>query len=148
DLRRSAQWYATALGLPVLEERLDGGALYWFRLACGTGIILDRNPDLPEDPIVQFAYPAENIESAYAYMQTLGIELLTGILRPNPSLAFFSFADPDGNKMMVMQSGHTDEVLDRLPDAVSPIENRLGGIFVHVTDMARAARFHSEVLGL
>ncbi|BFH62906.1 VOC family protein [Paenibacillus azoreducens] len=40
DLRRSAEWYSRLLGLPVMEERMNGGPVYWFDFA-GTHLILD-----------------------------------------------------------------------------------------------------------
>jgi catechol 2,3-dioxygenase-like lactoylglutathione lyase family enzyme len=43
DLRHSAEWYSKLMGLPLLEERLNGGPVYWFELEGETGLILDNN---------------------------------------------------------------------------------------------------------
>ncbi len=42
DLRTSAEWYSRLLGLPLMEERLNGGPVYWFDFQ-GTHLILDSN---------------------------------------------------------------------------------------------------------
>jgi predicted enzyme related to lactoylglutathione lyase len=149
DLRRSAEWYSMVMGLPVLEERLNGGPVYWVELKNGTGMILDdnRNND-SESPRVLFNYKTSDIEESYRYLEQMGAQLLFPIERPHPGLAYFSFADPDGNAIMVTQSDYSSPAVERLPDTASPILNKISSVFINVTDMDRAARFHSKVLGL
>lgn len=149
DLRRSAEWYSMAMGLPVLEERLNGGNIYWFRLADGTGVNLDDNRNnSPDTPRVRFMYKTDDIDAAYRYLEQAGVATLTGIERYPWGLSFFRFVDPDGNALMVTQTDYVWEDLPRLPDTKSPILNRMGGIFLNVTDMDRAIAFHTRVLGL
>lgn len=149
DLKRSAEWNSMVMGLPLLEERLNGGPVYWLELEGGTGLILDnnRNND-PAAPHVLFMYKTDDIEASYRYLEEKGVRILFPIERPHPGLAFFNFADPDGNAIMVTQSDYTSPVVERLPNTESPILNRIGSVFINVTDMNRAVRFHSEVLGL
>ncbi|WP_409342533.1 VOC family protein [Paenibacillus sp. MBLB4367] len=149
DLRRSAEWYSMVMGLPLLQERLNGGNVYWLMLQGGTGIILDDNrSNAPDTPRVRFMYKTSDIEGAYRFLDKQGIRPLYPIERPHPGLAFFKFTDPDGNSLMVTQSDYVSDVVERLDQTDSPILNRIGGIFLNVTDMNRAIRFHSEVLGL
>lgn len=149
DLRRSAEWYSMVMGLPLLEERLNGGNVYWLMLQGGTGILLDDNRSNTMDtPRVRFMYKTSDIEESYRFLDHRGIRPLYPIERPHPGLAFFRFTDPDGNSIMVTQSEYVSDVVERLEDTESPILNRIGGIFLHVTDMNRSIRFHSEVLGL
>lgn len=149
DLRRSAEWYGMVMGLPVLEERLNGGNIYWFRLADGTGVNLDDNRNnSPDTPRVRFMYKTDDIDAAYRYLEQAGVETLTGIERYPWGLSFFRFVDPDGNALMVTQTDYVWEDLPRLPDTKSPILNRMGGIFLNVTDMDRAIAFHRRALGL
>jgi len=149
DLRRSAEWYSMVMGLPLLEERLNGGNVYWVKLQGGTGIILDDNKsNSPDTPHVRFMYGTSDIEAAYRYLDNQGVQPLYPIERPHPGLAFFMFTDPDGNSLMVTQSDYISDVVERLDNANSPILNRIGGIFLNVTDMNRAICFHSEALGL
>ncbi|WP_165822369.1 VOC family protein [Paenibacillus montanisoli] len=149
DLRRAAEWYSMVMGLPVLEERLNGGNVYWLKLQGGTGLILDDNRSNAADtPHVRFMYKTDDIDAALRYLEGKGISTLGGIERPHPGLAFMRFIDPDGNALMVTQSDYVSDVVERLPDTDSPIQNRFGGIFLNVTDMNRAIRFHSEALGL
>jgi len=147
DLRRSAEWYSMVLGLPLLEERLNGGPVYWLELEGGTGLILDdnRNND-PESPQALFSYKTTDIEGAYRYLNRLGANLLFPIERPHPGLSYFNFADPDGNAIMVTESDYEAPPVPRLLDSASPIVNRISSIFINVTDMNRAIRFHSAVL--
>ncbi|MDF2719446.1 MAG: glyoxalase/bleomycin resistance protein/dihydroxybiphenyl dioxygenase [Paenibacillus sp.] len=148
DLRRSAEWYSMVMGLPVLEERLNGGNVYWMMLEGGTGITLDDNrSNAPDVPRVRYMYKTSNIDEAYRYLESQGVPLFP-IERHPPTLSFFRFTDPDGNSLMVTQSEFASEVIERLEDTSSPIMNRIGGVFLHVRDMNRAIKFHSEVLGL
>jgi len=148
DLRRSAAWYSMVMGIPLLEERLNGGPVYWLQLACGTGMLLDDHSNEPDEPRAQFSYSTHDAEAAYRMLGGQGVVLLNPIQRPHDGLAHFSFADPDGNIIMVVQSDYEDQPIERLAHAESPILNRIGGIFVHVSDMNRAIEFHSEVLGV
>lgn len=149
DLRRSAEWYRMVLGLPLLEERLNGGPVYWLELEGGTGLILDDNRNNETgSPHVLFSYKTTDIEGSYRYLHQLGANLLFPIERPHPGLAYFNFADPDGNAIMVTQSDYEAPIVPRLPGAASPIVNQISAIFINVTDMNRAIRFHSEVLAL
>jgi predicted enzyme related to lactoylglutathione lyase len=149
DLRRAAEWYSMVLGLPLLEERLNGGNVYWLMLQNGTGIILDDNKsNEPDAPHVRLMYKTSDIEEAYRYLDQQGVRPLYPIERPHPGLAFFIFTDADGNSIMVTESDYTSDVVERLENTESPILNRIGGIFLNVTDMNRAIRFHSQVLAL
>lgn len=149
DLRRSAEWYGMVMGLPVLEERLNGGNIYWFKLEDGTGINLDDNKgNSPDVPHVLYMYKTDDIDEAYRYLERIGIETLSEIDCYPWGLSYFRFIDPDGNALMVTQSDFVQDVVPRLPDTDSPILNRMGGIFLNVTDMDRAIAFHHRVLGL
>ncbi|SFS56515.1 VOC family protein [Paenibacillus sp. BC26] len=150
DLRRSAAWYSMVMGLPVLEERLNGGNVYWLALQGGTGLILDDNKsNTPADiPHVKFMYKTEDIEAARRFLEERGISDISEIDRPHPGLSFFRFEDPDRNSVMVTQSDYESEVVEREAGTESPILNQIGSVFLNVTDMKRAVRFHSEALGL
>ncbi|MCQ6557171.1 VOC family protein [Paenibacillus mendelii] len=149
DLRRSAMWYSMVMGLPLLEDRLNGGNVYWMTLQGGTGIILDDNKSNGPDVVhVRYMYKTSDIEQSYRFLEKQGVRPLYPIARPHPGLAFFNFTDPDGNSLMIMQSDFVSDVVERLDNTNSPIMNRIGGIFLNVTDMNRAIRFHSQVLGL
>jgi len=149
DLRRSAEWYSMVMGLPLLEERLNGGNVYWFMMQGGTGIILDNNRNnAPDTPHVRFMYKTSDIEESYRFLDNQGVRPRYPIERPHLGLAFFRFIDPDGNSIMVTQSDFVSDVIERLDDTQSPILNQIGGIFLNITDMNRAIRFHSAVLGL
>jgi predicted enzyme related to lactoylglutathione lyase len=149
DLRRAAEWYSMVLGLPLLEERLNGGNVYWFMLEGGTGIILDDNKNNePDSPRVMFMYKTTDIEEAYRFLADQDINQVYPIERPHSGMAYLIFTDPDGNSIMVTQSDYYSDVVERLADTKSPILNRIGGIFINVTHMNRAIKFHSEALGL
>lgn len=148
DLKRSAEWYSMVMGLPLLEKRLNGGPVYWMKLEGGAGIVLDNHSNEPDEPRVLFNYTTTDIDASYRFVHEKGADILCGIKRPHDGLAYFSFGDPDGNAIMVVQSDYDGPVIQRLEHTESPILNKIGGIFVHVTDMGRAVKFHREVLGL
>ncbi|MBD2869424.1 VOC family protein [Paenibacillus arenilitoris] len=149
DVRRSAEWYGMVMGLPLLEERLNGGPVYWLALEGGTGLILDDNRNNASDAKqALYSYKTDDIEEAYRFLSQLGAELPSPIERPHPGLAYFRFADPDGNALMVTESDYDSPVVQPLAHAPSPIMNKIASVFLNVTDMNRAIKFHSEVLGL
>ncbi|MBP1989326.1 VOC family protein [Paenibacillus eucommiae] len=154
DLRRAAEWYSELLGLPVKEERLNGGPVYWFDIP-GTGLILDNNannrlnPDWREEmkPLIMFS--CEDIDEAYAYVTEHGEPLMKP--EHHPGMAYFNFLDPDGRAYMVCWSnGVAGSELDESnePLTTSPIRPRIGGVFVNVRNMKSAAKWISGLLGL
>lgn len=149
DLRRAAEWYSMVLGLPLLEERLNGGPIYWLELEGGTGIILDDNRSNGADTShVLFSYKTADIDESYRYLEESNVQLLYPVEHPHPDLAYFNFADPEGNAIMVTQSDYASSVIQRLDAAESPIMNRIGSVFINITNMNQAIQFHSSVLGL
>ncbi|MFF2093154.1 GyrI-like domain-containing protein [Paenibacillus sp. NPDC058174] len=148
DLRRSAEWYSTLLGLPLREERLDG-PVYWFELE-GTQILLDsnvnnrRNPDWHEEMKPRLMLATNDIDGAYRYAQELG-EPFTEPQHFDP-VAFFTFRDPEGNSLMVCRNLATAEATIR-PSADSPVTG-IGGVFLDVKEVASAARWYSKLFGL
>ncbi|WJH35450.1 GyrI-like domain-containing protein [Paenibacillus sp. CC-CFT747] len=150
DLRRSAEWYSRLLGLPLLEERLNGGPVYWFELP-GTHLILDsnsanrQNPDWREEMKPRFMLPARDIDEAYRYVS----EKVEPFFEPDRhgSMAYFNFRDPEGNALMACWSanpaGNESSVIGS-----SPIQARIGGVFGDVKDMPSAARWYACLFGL
>jgi len=147
DLRRAAEWYSAVMGLPLLENRLNGEPIYCFDLDGGANIVLDNHYNEPDEPHALFNYLTADIQAAYRYAESKGINMLTGIKRPHEGLAYFSIADPDGNAVMITQSDYAAPPMVKTEDSC-PIRARIGSIFINVTDMGRAIRFHSELLSL
>lgn len=150
DLRVSAEWYCLLLGLPLMEERLNGGPVYWFDMS-GTGLILDnnsgnrQNPDWRESMMPRYMYAAADIDRAYSYMK----ERAEVWFEPDrhPGMAYFNFADPEGNAFMACWSEYDDAAAAE-PSGTSPVLPRIGGVFVDVRDMRAMSKWYSELLGL
>lgn len=149
NLRRAAEWYSRLLGLPLLEERLNGGPVYWFDLQ-GTHLILDsnsanrQNPGWREEMLPSFMFPARDIDDAYRYTK----EKAEPFFEPehHGSMAYFNFRDLEGNALMACWSLQQD--MDSELQTQSPILPRIGGVFVDVKDMRTAARWYTDLLGL
>jgi len=149
DVRRSAEWYSKLLGLPVLEERLNGGPVYWFDLP-DTGLVLDsdannrRDPAWRESMMPRVMFAARDIDKAYGYLKERG----TPFFEPerHGTMAYFNFADPEGNSQMACWTENYDPTA--VPATDSPIGPRIGGVFVDVKDMKAMARWYTELLGL
>ncbi|GIQ62395.1 hypothetical protein PACILC2_09630 [Paenibacillus cisolokensis] len=149
DLRRAAEWYSRLMGLPILEERLNGGPVYWFDLP-GTHLILDsntanrQNPEWREEMMPWFMFPARDIDEAYRYVE----ERTEPFFEPerHGTMACFNFRDPEGNALMACWTAGTSAEEAELP-AQSPILSRIGGVFVDVKDMRTAARWYTGLLG-
>ncbi|GAA3412091.1 VOC family protein [Paenibacillus hodogayensis] len=150
DLRRAAEWYSDLLGLPIMEERLNGGPVYWFDLP-GTGLLLDdnsgnrENPDWREEMKPLFMFACDNIDEAYDYVQSKA-EVL-GEPERYTNVAHFCFRSPDGRVYMVCWSkdGGTQP---ELPASLSPVRPRVGGVFINVRDMRASAAWLSDLLGV
>lgn len=149
DLRRSAEWYCRLFGLPLREDRLNGGPVYWFDFP-GTGLILDdnsgnrRNRDWQgEKPRVMFA--CEDIDEAYAYILHKA-EPYTEPMRHGP-MAYFNFRGPDGQAYMACRPADGGGVHPAPPASRSPVHPRIGGVFVRVSDR-KAADWFSDLLGV
>lgn len=149
DLRRSAEWYSKLLGLPLMEERLNGGPVYWFDFQ-DTHLVLDSNqgnrlkPEWREDMKPRFSIPARDIDRAYGYLQHLS-EPLSEPER-HGSMAYFNFRDPEGNVLMACWEASPGT--DTVRTCNSPILPRIGGVFVDVKDMNTAASWYTKLLGL
>ncbi|TDF95956.1 VOC family protein [Paenibacillus piri] len=150
DLRRAAAWYSELLGLPLQENQLNGGPVYFFPLP-GTGLVLDnnannrKNPDWREDmqPLVMLA--ADDIDSAYEYVKSKAEPLFEP--ERHPGMAYFNFRAPDGRAYMACWSegGGQDSAP---PESASPIRPRIGGVFINVREMKAAADWISDLLGV
>lgn len=154
DLGKSAVFYSMIMGISVLHERLIEGPVYWMDLECRTGLNLDnnsrnkQNPDWDESQQHLFMLQTENIETAYEHVLKMEAEIVSEIENPHPGLAFFRFRDPDGNVLMVTQSDYWGEPIPRDETRRSPIKNRIKAVFVNVTDMKRAVKWYSNLLGV
>ncbi|CAG7652263.1 effector binding domain-containing protein [Paenibacillus allorhizosphaerae] len=150
DLRRSAEWYSRLLGLPLMENRLNGGPVYWFDLP-GTGLILDSNvnnrkdPNWREEMKPRFMFPASDIDEAYAYLSEKA-EVFHEPER-HRDMAYFTFRDPEGNALMACWNGKPGEE-PKLPATESPVLARIKGVFVDVKEMKATAAWYADLLAL
>lgn len=110
DLRRAAEWYSAAFGLPLKEEELRRhyytlnvpGEQPWVTLG-----------DHRADPAFEFqsaAHPilsfhSHDLRAAREHLQALGAPFVGAVEEAHPGLAYFVFRDPDGNALMVLQRG-------------------------------------------
>lgn len=150
DLRRAVEWYSQLLGLPLMEERLNGGPVYWFDFP-GTGLVLDsnrnnrQNPEWREDMKPMFMLSVTDIDQAYVYIREKA-EVFSEPHR-HGNMAYFCFRDIEGHAIMACWSadgGHEDN----LPVTNSPISIRISGTFVDVKNMSKASSWYTDLLGL
>lgn len=152
DLHASAEWYSRLLGLPLMEERLNGGPVYWFDFQ-GTHFILDsnsvnrQNPDWNEGMMPRIMFAATEIDEAFRHVREKGGEPVHEPER-HGTMAFFNFRDPEGNVHMACWKNHAAEESPPEPSNISPILPSIGGVFVDVRNMPMAARWYSELLGV
>ncbi|CAG7616059.1 hypothetical protein PAESOLCIP111_01860 [Paenibacillus solanacearum] len=150
DLRRSAEWYSRLLGLPLMENRLNGGPVYWFDLP-GAGLILDSNvnnrkdPDWREEMKPRFMFPTGDIDAAYAYLREKA-EVFHAPER-HAHMAYITFRDPEGNAHMACWDGNAGEE-PQLPATESPVAARIKGVFIDVKEMKAMAAWYADLLAL
>ncbi|WP_337031969.1 VOC family protein [Paenibacillus illinoisensis] len=97
DVERARDWYCDILGLPVDGEFLFGH-LYIIPMN-GTRIVLDSKiyAEAHTFKTPAFHFDTEDIEEAYAFMQSKNVNLTTPIEHDH----WFNFQDLDGNLLMV-----------------------------------------------
>lgn len=147
DLRRAAEWYSGLFGLPILEERLSGGPVYWFDMP-GTGLVLDSNsnnrlrPGWREDMQPLVMLPCRDIDRAYAYAAGKAEPLMEP--ERHPGMAYFNFRAPDGRAYMVCRSDGAEP--EKPLSGTSPILPRIAGVFLNVREVRHAAAWISDFL--
>lgn len=100
DIERARDWYCSLLGLPA-DGELFFGHIYVLSMQGGVNIVLDSKIYAPDHvhkiPVLQLA--TDHIETAYAYMKSQQVDILTDIRNGH----WFTIKDPDGNVIMICQ---------------------------------------------
>lgn len=99
NIENARRWYCDVLGVKT-DVEIQFGHLYVIPME-GTGIVLDSKI-YSEEAIFKtpaFHLNTKNIEKAFEYMSSKGVELITGIEHDH----YFNFKDSDGNVLMVCQ---------------------------------------------
>lgn len=104
NLKKSAQWYSDLLGLDLNPESVQS-PVYNIPLVGSSSLTLDDHTfdpgfkHMPTDaPLFNFYAP--DIDEAYQYIQTKGIEIVREIERVGET-AWFNIKDLDGNVVMI-----------------------------------------------
>ncbi|WP_219837087.1 VOC family protein [Paenibacillus sp. R14(2021)] len=151
DLRRSAEWYNKLLGLPLLEDRFNGGPVYWYNLQ-HTNLILDNdaanqaNPEWQASMKPRIMFKTSDIDEAYAYVKEMGEPFLEPE-QHGSVMAYFNFRDPEGNAQMVCWTSEEEEDMGE-PIGTSPILPRIGAVFIDVKDMTAMSSWYADLLGI
>lgn len=99
DIERARDWYCDLLQIKPTND-FPGGHLYILEMK-DLNIVLDSKI-YREETILQtpsFHFDTDDIQSAYDYIQSKDIELVTEIQFGH----YFNFKDPNGNHLMVCQ---------------------------------------------
>ena len=104
DLKRSAAWYHQLLQLPF-DSSLVMSPVYNLPLQGPTSLTLDdhaNDPTYRHQPSRQplFNFYTTDIEASYQFVLTLQASIIRDIERFD-DFAYFTFADPDGNVLML-----------------------------------------------
>ncbi|MEA3320783.1 MAG: VOC family protein [Bacillota bacterium] len=104
NLKKSAKWYSNLLGLD-LNPDLVQSPVYNIPLVGSSSLTLDDHTFDPGFKHVPSSAPlfnfyAPDIDEAYQYIQSKGIEVTREIERVEDT-AWFNIKDPDGNVVMV-----------------------------------------------
>ena len=99
DIKKARDWYCDLLDCEPTND-FPGGHLYVIELS-GINIVLDSKIFREETVLKEasFHFDTDDIQLAYDYIQSKGIELVTNIEHGH----FFIFKDPDGNHLMLCQ---------------------------------------------
>lgn len=104
DLKKSAEWYSSLLGLPFNMEDVES-PVYNIPVTSETGLTLDDHTFDPSFSLgasghVLFNFFARDIDEAYDFVKSQGITIVREIERIG-EFAYFNFQDPDGNVLMI-----------------------------------------------
>ncbi|WP_404354971.1 VOC family protein [Cytobacillus firmus] len=104
DLKKSAEWYSSLLGLPFIMEDVES-PVYNIPVTSETGLTLDDHTFDPSFSLgasghVLFNFFARDIDEAYDFVKSQGITIVREIERIG-EFAYFNFQDPDGNVLMI-----------------------------------------------
>ncbi|NLP51407.1 VOC family protein [Bacillus sp. RO1] len=104
NLKKSAQWYSDLLGLDLNLDSVQS-PVYNIPLVGSSSLTLDDHTfdpgfkHMPSDAAL-FNFYAPDIDEAYQYIQTKGIEIIREMERVGET-AWFNIKDPDGNVVMI-----------------------------------------------
>jgi predicted enzyme related to lactoylglutathione lyase len=104
NLRTSAEWYSQLLSLPFDPSSVES-PVYNIPVTSETGLTLDDHsfdPTFKLNPSehVLFNFIVSDIEEAYKYIHSKGIEIVKEIEEIG-EFSYFNFKDPDGNVLMI-----------------------------------------------
>ncbi|MBS4174666.1 VOC family protein [Bacillus sp. FJAT-49736] len=104
DLRRSVEWYSKLLGQDYDLSKVSP-PVYNININHYTGLTLDAGPNDMVKQINPSSYPlfnfhTDNINEAYEYINLLGYEIESKMVRFD-DFAFFTVRDPDLNIIMI-----------------------------------------------
>ena len=104
DLKKSAEWYSTLLGVPFNRDEVEP-PVYNIPVNNQTGLTLDDHSFDPGFSLrpsnhVLFNFHTDDIDEAYRFVKSMGAEITREIERIG-NFAYFNFRDPDGNVLMI-----------------------------------------------
>ena len=104
NLKNSAEWYSTLLGVPFNKDEVEP-PVYNIPVNSQTGLTLDDHsfdPGFLLSPSnhVLFNFHTDDIDEAYRFVKSIGTEITREIERIG-DFAYFNFRDPDGNVLMI-----------------------------------------------
>ncbi|EWG11227.1 VOC family protein [Cytobacillus firmus] len=104
DLKKSAEWYSSLLGLPINMDDVES-PVYNIPVTSETGLTLDDHTFDPSFSLgpsghVLFNFFSRDIDEAYDFVKSQEITIVREIERIG-DFAYFNFQDPDGNVLMI-----------------------------------------------
>lgn len=106
DQGRALDFYVGTLGFEIRMDVTFGGGRRWVEVApsgATTTIALAQGPGRGGvDTGIRLT--AADAAATYAHLQVHGVEMGTGLLRVEGAPPMFSFRDPDGNLLYVVES--------------------------------------------
>ncbi|MFC4098929.1 VOC family protein [Paenibacillus xanthanilyticus] len=103
DMSRSVAWYHNLLGLSVPEAPFS--PIVSIPLE-NTILLLDSIGDDPVSPSPHalFAFDSDNIDRSLKQLERLGVRIVGEGIERFPDVAFITVQDPDGHRLMIVQS--------------------------------------------
>lgn len=107
DLDESIEFYSGILGLSVQRRFKAGSAVEIAFLGEGDTkieLICDQEKEMIEiGPDISWGFVIESAEDMMSYLKEKKIDILVGLIQPNPQLRFFYIQDPNGLKIQLVE---------------------------------------------
>ncbi|MDP6070692.1 MAG: VOC family protein [SAR202 cluster bacterium] len=100
DKDRALRFWEDVLGVKQIPSQVESDHLYWLQLPSGAMVHLVEHADAPSMPAHHGAFEVDDIEAAYAFIRSKGVET-TELKTRDDGQREFKLNDSEGNQVEI-----------------------------------------------